>query len=162
MNLHPLLLSFLPLALVSIASIVPLVSAATKTNNPLCSFVLDADFKRTCIASTAYDGERCFYTYIPDCALESLPVTVPLVFDIHGLGSCPLFNVFYTGWKQKADENCFVLVLPTVSYFKQVLLSSLSFVIKSGTRTRLEQSRPYNASLLRFHFVSFISSNLSL
>ena len=36
--------------------------------------------KQTCIKSTSYPGERCFYTFIPDCAGED----APLVFDIHG------------------------------------------------------------------------------
>lgn len=37
--------------------------------------------KRTCIESTSrYCDQRCFYTYIPECAGENSP----LVFDIHG------------------------------------------------------------------------------
>ena len=37
--------------------------------------------KRTCIPSTTeFMTERCYYTYIPECAGEN----VPLVFDIHG------------------------------------------------------------------------------
>ncbi len=113
MNLIPLVSFFLPLV-----SIVFLV-AAEETNNRLCNFGADAipGFKRTCIASTAYEGKRCFYTYIPECAQgsDSDSPGVPLVFDIHGYGSCPLWNTYYTGWQQKADENCFVLVMPTVS-----------------------------------------------
>jgi len=65
--------------------------------------------KQTCIKSTSYPGERCFYTFIPDCAGED----APLVFDIHGYGSSPQYSSFYTGWISKATENCFVVVLPS-------------------------------------------------
>lgn len=97
-------------------------NAAEETNNKFCDFGPDAlpGFDQTCIPSTAYNGQRCFYTYIPECAKESSSNTtsvVPLVFDIHGFGSCPQFNLYYTGWKEKADENCFVLVLPIVSTY---------------------------------------------
>mmetsp|Transcript_37420 Transcript_37420/g.90830 ORF Transcript_37420/g.90830 Transcript_37420/m.90830 type:complete len:401 (+) Transcript_37420:128-1330(+) len=64
--------------------------------------------KRTCIESTEFEGKRCFFTYIPDCAGEDSP----LVFDLHGWGSCPLFSAFYTGWRQLAQQNCFVLIWP--------------------------------------------------
>lgn len=97
-------------------------NAKEKPNFEFCDFGPDAlpGFDQTCIPSTAYNGQRCFYTYIPECAKESSSSTtttsvVPLVFDIHGGGSCPQFNLYYTGWKEKADENCFVLVLPIVS-----------------------------------------------
>lgn len=56
-----------------------------------------------------YDGPRCFYTYIPDCATTDSP----LVFDIHGVSLCPHWNMETTGWFQLALENCFVLVWPT-------------------------------------------------
>ncbi|KAL3938201.1 MAG: hypothetical protein SGBAC_006842 [Bacillariaceae sp.] len=64
--------------------------------------------KRTCIESTEFEGTRCFFTYIPDCAGED----VPLVFDLHGYTSCPLFSAFYTGWRQLAQQNCFVVIWP--------------------------------------------------
>jgi len=62
----------------------------------------------TCIESTEFTGKRCFYTYIPDCAGQDSP----LVFDVHGHRSCPLYSAYYTGWVEKSDENCFVLVMP--------------------------------------------------
>ncbi|CAJ1952254.1 unnamed protein product [Cylindrotheca closterium] len=64
--------------------------------------------KRTCIESSEFVGTRCFFTYIPACAGEDSP----LVFDLHGFGSCPLFSAFYTGWRQLAQENCFVVIWP--------------------------------------------------
>lgn len=63
---------------------------------------------RTCIESPEFDGKRCFFTYVPDCAGEDSP----LVYDLHGLGSCPTFSAFYTGWRELADEHCFVVIYP--------------------------------------------------
>jgi len=69
----------------------------------------DFGANQTCIDSTSYPGKRCFYTFIPDCASKD----APLVFDIHGFGSSPLYSSYYTGWIYKAIENCFVLVMPS-------------------------------------------------
>lgn len=66
---------------------------------------------RTCVKSPdddLFQGERCFDTFIPDCAGSESP----LVFDIHGLSSCPFYSAQYTGWKELAEEECFVLVYP--------------------------------------------------
>jgi len=71
-------------------------------------YTLPSGVTKTCIESTAYDGQRCFYTYTPECA----GVDSPLVFNLHGFLSCPAELFTYSGWNIKADENCFVLVLP--------------------------------------------------
>ena len=69
------------------------------------------DIPQTCIEVPYYDTfvERCYYTYVPDSASaacrsnNSNVVTaeevrlLPLVFDIHGLTSCPLFQASYSG-----------------------------------------------------------------
>jgi len=86
---------------------------------------------RTCIdvpheddGSTTTALRRCYYTYVPDSCYElagkiedndeaPLPMKLPLVFDIHGAGSCPLGSTFYTGWMAMADKECFVLVWPS-------------------------------------------------
>jgi poly(3-hydroxybutyrate) depolymerase len=100
----------------------PAVYAQTATNNEVCdtgpnsittnlaSYAgFSANVPRTCVAATGTQGgERCFFTYVPDCA----GADSPLVFDIHGLGSCPLFSTAYTGWIQRARDECFVLVMP--------------------------------------------------
>eukprot|EP00980_Cylindrotheca_fusiformis_P005393 scaffold1147_cov126-Cylindrotheca_fusiformis.AAC.11 len=64
--------------------------------------------QQTCIESPDFRGERCFYTLIPDCAGEDSP----LVYDMHAFTGCPSFTVTYSGWKEKAEENCFVVVYP--------------------------------------------------
>jgi polyhydroxybutyrate depolymerase len=51
---------------------------------------------------------RCFYVLVP----EGTTGEVPLVFDIHGAGSCPVFQVALTGWFQLAQANKFVVVFP--------------------------------------------------
>jgi poly(3-hydroxybutyrate) depolymerase len=79
------------------------------TESLLSTNGFSANVPRTCVAATgSQGGERCFFTYVPDCA----GVNSPLVFDIHGTGSCPLFSTTYTGWIQRAKDECFVLVMP--------------------------------------------------
>ena len=66
------------LILISIAAI----ASADPSDDPFGPDAMSGfGAKQTCIESTApYTDQRCFYTYIPDCAAES----APLVFDIHG------------------------------------------------------------------------------
>jgi len=75
----------------------------------LTEFFQGKPVPRSCIE---VDGvERCYYTYVPS-SCQSSDLEVPLVFDIHGTNQCPLRSVAYTGWVQKAEEECFVLVMP--------------------------------------------------
>lgn len=75
------------------------------------AFGSDNNVSQTCITLPISTGmkERCFYTYIPECASENAPV----VYDLHGTANCPSNLFKYTGWKELADTECFVLVLPT-------------------------------------------------
>lgn len=52
--------------------------------------------------------ERCFYVMVPPGTIGE----VPLVFDIHGGGSCPIFSIASTGWFELAQANKFVIVWP--------------------------------------------------
>lgn len=56
--------------------------------------------------------ERCYYTYVPDSCTSPEKKTVPLVVDIHGLSGCPLSHASYSGWKEKAEEECFAVIWP--------------------------------------------------
>jgi len=53
---------------------------------------------------------RCWYTFIPDSVKNK--DSTPLVFDLHGYGSCATWNPTYTGWERLAEEKEFVLILP--------------------------------------------------
>jgi len=76
---------------------------------------------RTCIdvpvgddGSTTAVQQRCYYTYVPDSdSCSSSPQKVPLVVDVHGVSGCPLSSANYTGWREKADEECFVVMWPS-------------------------------------------------
>jgi len=59
--------------------------------------------------------KRCYYTYVPEsCKSNNNNMKkIPLVLDLHGLGSCPLFEAGYSGWMQQAEEDCFVVVWPS-------------------------------------------------
>lgn len=70
---------------------------------------------RTCI-DVPFDNEgaaaeRCYYTYVP-ASCSSLDQSVPLVLDVHGAGACPLIQSLLSGWVQKAEQECFILVWP--------------------------------------------------
>lgn len=81
---------------------------------------LGKSIPRTCIdvpfedEGTTQFAERCYYTYVPDSCADS-QTKVPLVFDIHGRNQCPLRSTTYTSWLQKAEEECFVVVMPIAS-----------------------------------------------
>lgn len=98
--------------------------------------------KRTCIKSTAdYTSQRCFYTYIPDCAGKN----VPLVFDIHGYMGSPKKISKYSGWISKADEHCFVIVLPSGNIERPATLDSdkACFSVPTGlTKNNGEAAAP--------------------
>lgn len=79
---------------------------------------------QTCIDVPFDDGSgvlvmqsRCYYTYVPrseSCSSKFSPdEPVPVVFDVHGYESCPLYSAGYTGWKEQADKDCFVVVWPS-------------------------------------------------
>jgi len=59
--------------------------------------------------------QRCYYTYVPDSCFAQADTMkqLPLVMDLHGLSGCPLSSASYTGWMEKAEEECFVVVWPT-------------------------------------------------
>lgn len=90
------------------------------------------DIPQTCV-NVPYDSgdnstttiKRCFYTYVPEkckntadaantnsTETDPLKANLPLVFDIHGVTSCPYYSATYTGWMEKAEEECFVVVWP--------------------------------------------------
>lgn len=105
-----------------------LIGGDPNTCCPLGPFALSLPFggiPRTCIDTET--GKRCYYTYIPNCAGENSP----LVYDIHGWFSCPLYNKLFSGWKQMADENCFVVVWPMV---RKLISSSRKKWIVNYTR----------------------------
>jgi poly(3-hydroxybutyrate) depolymerase len=57
------------------------------------------------------DGRnRCYYSYVPDCAQGPSPV----VFDLHGLGACPTRLGYLNDWMSKADQECIIIVYPVV------------------------------------------------
>lgn len=70
---------------------------------------------QTCIDVPVGDStrERCFYTYVPETCAQLEISKAPLVLDVHGMGSCPLWSAGYTGWMQKAEEECIVVAWPT-------------------------------------------------
>jgi len=52
--------------------------------------------------------KRCYYLFVPPCT--SGPT--PLVMDMHGSQSCPLFNAYYNRWIETAINNCFAVFFP--------------------------------------------------
>mmetsp|Transcript_12474 Transcript_12474/g.31410 ORF Transcript_12474/g.31410 Transcript_12474/m.31410 type:complete len:465 (+) Transcript_12474:104-1498(+) len=90
--------------------------------------------QHTCIERTGYPGERCFYTYVLECAT----VDSPLVYGINGVSLCPLWNFETSGWFQKAVENCFVVVWPVESNERS--LSFLGFPVSNAAEEYAQNS----------------------
>lgn len=63
-------------------------------------------FSRVCLQS-----QRCYLMYVPPNA-ESGGSSLPLVIDFHGSGACGAGSATYTGWKETADSEKFVVVYP--------------------------------------------------
>ena len=109
-------------------SLSPILMASGQSVTPSCDFGPDAltnqfggyPVPRTCVDVPFDDGttttvtERCFYTYAPaSCA--SAEAVVPLVVNIHGRNGCPGLIAGYSGWIQKAEAECFVVMMPSSS-----------------------------------------------
>jgi len=71
------------------------ITQPTNTRCPLGPYILTLSTlrrsPRSCIDTPK--GTRCYYTYVPRCASRN----APLVFDLHGWTSCPLYSRGYTG-----------------------------------------------------------------
>jgi len=100
------------------ASSAPALTNAAQED--LCPLVgdLPPNFARKCIdAGGDASGERCWLTYTPPAARLANNATtdhpgVPLVVDLHGFTSCAIYNTAYTGWKERAEADGFVVVYP--------------------------------------------------
>lgn len=93
-----------------------LLSVDAQPYNMECDFGAEAftrrfgsDIPQTCFQTDGH--RRCFYTFVPDCAKGK----VPLVYDIHDARDCPVRFAEKSGWLEKARDECFVVVWPTVS-----------------------------------------------
>lgn len=53
--------------------------------------------------------DRCYYLFVPECA--SGPV--PIVMNMHGADSCPIWSTFYDHWAETAMRHCFALMFPS-------------------------------------------------
>lgn len=53
--------------------------------------------------------DRCYYLFVPECA--SGPV--PIVMNMHGADSCPIWSTFYDRWAETAMRHCFALMYPS-------------------------------------------------
>jgi len=68
---------------------------------------------------------RCYYRYEPEsCRGVDFP---PMVVDVHGFNGCPLRHARYSGWKEKADEECMILVWPVGNNLANVRGSCFNF-----------------------------------
>jgi hypothetical protein len=86
----------------------------------------DTDIRQFCV-QPGNGRTRCFYVMIPPGTAGA----VPLLFDLHGIDSCPVFSVFYTGWFQIARDNKFVVVWP-LGTTDTALASRTCFSFKGG------------------------------
>jgi len=60
-----------------------------------------------------HDGmDRCWYTYVPSSLVPATANTVPLVVDLHGITGCADYQQYFTGWKEKAENDGFIVAYP--------------------------------------------------
>jgi len=85
----------------------------------------------TCISVPYDDGtdtvvlKRCYYSYIPDsCYQDGAPKEIPLVVDNHGNTACPFYQAGYSGWMEKAEEECFAVMWPSGNYDSKFIFGS--------------------------------------
>jgi len=110
---------------ITISSVAGQSLGCTEFGPLVLTVALGQSTPQTCIDVPFDDGSgtvvmqnRCYYTYIPQNAVcqekfETNESPVPVVFDMHGLTSCPLYSAAYTGWREHADKDCFVVVWPS-------------------------------------------------
>jgi poly(3-hydroxybutyrate) depolymerase len=62
-----------------------------------------------CIKNPVSGGkQRCYYLLVPKCANGR----VPLVMNMHGGASCPVWSSGFDGWVEKSVLRCFALAYP--------------------------------------------------
>lgn len=62
-----------------------------------------------CIKNPVANGKpRCYYLFVPKCASGK----VPLVVNMHGTETCPLWSSFFDRWLQTSVRNCFAVAYP--------------------------------------------------
>mmetsp|Transcript_19186 Transcript_19186/g.31844 ORF Transcript_19186/g.31844 Transcript_19186/m.31844 type:complete len:378 (-) Transcript_19186:84-1217(-) len=77
--------------------------------NALTSLTGGRPIPRYCVPNPIDGGkQRCYYLFVPACASGA----VPLLMDMHGGSSCPLWSVFFDGWLQLSSQKCFALFYP--------------------------------------------------
>jgi len=109
-----LLSSMKPSLFVLVACLLSQAALGCDTSPDALTKAYGKEIPQTCIEVPNDKGEfdeRCFYSYLPEGCADN--EKVPLVMDVHGMGSCPLYSAGYTGWMQKAEEECFVVVWPS-------------------------------------------------
>lgn len=75
----------------------------------LASKTAGQPFPQYCIKNPVSGGKkRCYYLLVPKCANGR----VPLVMNMHGSSSCPLWSSVFDGWVEKAVLHCFVVAYP--------------------------------------------------
>ena len=79
-----------------------------------------------------------------------------LVYDIHGLNGCPLISTTYTGWKEVANEECMVVVLPLVREWRSDEMIMYMYVVIFQPPNQLTDS----LSLSHKHLVVCIIFNV--
>ena len=77
---------------------------------PFCSIYASIENTQHC--SIIKDGlNREFYIYIPSSYSEYISPT-PILFSLHGGGDYAEYNMLYSGFKEQADKDTFIVIYP--------------------------------------------------
>ena len=85
-------------------------SVTSKLSIPSCSIYPAIENTQYC--SVSRDGlNREFYIYVPDSYSEYTS-PVPILFSLHGGGDYAEYNLRYSGFKEHADKDTFIVIYP--------------------------------------------------
>ena len=86
-------------------------------NNPSCSIYSSVENTQYCIVER--DGiNREFYIYTPSSYTEFIS-PVPVLISLHGGGDYAEYNMQYSGFKEQADLDTFILIYPQGSFYEE-------------------------------------------
>ena len=93
------------------------VTSPSGNNIPTCSIYSSIENTQYCTVEV--NGlSREFYIYIPSTYSEYIS-PVQILISLHGGGDYAEYNMQYSGFKEQADQDTFILIYPQGSYYEE-------------------------------------------
>ena len=92
-------------------------TSSPENNIPTCSIYSSIENTQYCTVEV--NGlSREFYIYIPSTYSEYIS-PVQILISLHGGGVYAEYNMQYSGFKEQADQDTFILIYPQGSYYEE-------------------------------------------